>query len=82
MIRQVYSDPEMPSVEVFYYTDDSAFFYHYHGENPGEYKEAALKPGYYFWYCFPGCLPDSEPWECTGIPWGPYETEQEAIADA
>lgn len=31
--------------------------------------------GYYFWFCFPGCLPDSEPF-------GPYETEEEAIAAA
>tara|TARA_R110002020_G_scaffold417080_2_gene626259 strand:+ start:1675 stop:1917 length:243 start_codon:yes stop_codon:yes gene_type:complete len=73
MIRQVYSDPKreaekyaLPNVEVFYYTD-----YNYHVENP----EEALEPGYYFWDCFPGCLPDSEPW-------GPYETEQKAIEAA
>ena len=73
MIRQVYSDPKreaekyaLPNVEVFFYTD-----YNYHVENP----EEALEPGYYYWHCFPGCLPDSEPW-------GPYETEQEAIESA
>ena len=53
-------------MEVFFYTD-----YNYHVENP----EEALEPGYYYWHCFPGCLPDSEPW-------GPYETEQEAIESA
>jgi hypothetical protein len=31
--------------------------------------------GYYYWFCFPGCLPESEPS-------GPYASEQEAIAAA
>jgi hypothetical protein len=31
--------------------------------------------GYYYWYCFPGCLPDSEPI-------GPFDTEADALADA
>lgn len=30
---------------------------------------------WYWWACFPGCLPDSEPF-------GPFETEAEALADA
>ena len=33
------------------------------------------KRGWFYWFCLPGCLPDSEPF-------GPYETEQAAIADA
>lgn len=32
-------------------------------------------PGWYWWSCFPGCLPDSEPN-------GPFETDAEALADA
>ena len=36
----------------------------------------AFTPGYYWWACFPGCLPDS------ADQWGPFETEGEAIADA
>jgi hypothetical protein len=28
--------------------------------------------GFYFWYCFPGCMPEGEPW-------GPYDTETEAV---
>ena len=32
-------------------------------------------PGWYYWSCFPGCLPD-------GDPIGPFETEDEALADA
>lgn len=31
--------------------------------------------GWYYWYCFPGCLPDSEPT-------GPFKSEDEAIKDA
>lgn len=31
-------------------------------------------PGWYYWFCFPGCMPDSEPV-------GPYETEELAVAD-
>ena len=31
--------------------------------------------GYFWWSCFPGCLPD-------GDPVGPFETEAEALADA
>jgi len=30
--------------------------------------------GFYYWHVFPGCLPDSDPF-------GPFETEQEAIDD-
>lgn len=35
----------------------------------------ALEPGWYWWTCLPGCLPDSEPN-------GPFTTRAEAIADA
>jgi len=31
--------------------------------------------GWYWWVCFPGCLPDSEPM-------GPFASEAEALADA
>ncbi len=31
--------------------------------------------GWYWWTCFPGCLPD-------GDPVGPFKTEQEAFEDA
>lgn len=32
-------------------------------------------PGWYWWACFPGCMPDGD--AC-----GPFETEQAAIDDA
>lgn len=68
-MSQHYSDPSrendpyaLPDVEVFkVYKDDLDF--------------PELEKGWYWWACFSGCLPDSEPN-------GPFETEAEAIADA
>jgi hypothetical protein len=37
--------------------------------------EPADRVGWYWWSCFPGCLPD-------GDPVGPFETEEEAVQDA
>jgi hypothetical protein len=37
--------------------------------------KALYCPGFYWWSCFPGCLPDSDAF-------GPFETEAEALADA
>lgn len=34
-----------------------------------------LPEGWYYWFCFPGCLPDSEPF-------GPFKTHEAAEADA
>lgn len=34
-----------------------------------------LPAGYYWWACCPGCMPD-------GDPVGPFDTEEEAMADA
>lgn len=34
-------------------------------------EEEGITGGWYYWYCFPGCLPDSEPM-------GPYATAKEA----
>jgi len=34
-----------------------------------------MEPGFYFWWCFPGCLPESSPF-------GPFETESEAVEAA
>ena len=53
---------EYGSFEVFYADDCDV---------GGEF----LPAGFYWWACFPGCLPDGEP--C-----GPYGTEEEAVQDA
>lgn len=31
--------------------------------------------GWFYWFCFPGCLPDSDPI-------GPFDSEADALADA
>jgi hypothetical protein len=66
---QFYFDPEresdahaLPDGEVFYVD----------GPN---YEALQLEAGWYWWACFPGCLPDGEPS-------GPFDTMQEAIDDA
>lgn len=79
---QVYSDPDrendehaLPDVEVFYISEavdhdvvhpDSAFI-----DDDGDYTG----DGWYWWYCFPSCLPDSDPI-------GPFDTEEEATKEA
>ena len=80
---QFYSDPSkepdpysLPDAEVFqgkveYFIDadpDSA------GGERLCATEADCLAGFYYWFSFPGCLPDSDPF-------GPFETEQEAIDD-
>jgi hypothetical protein len=37
--------------------------------------ELGITGGWFYWYCFPGCLPDSDPI-------GPFDTEADALADA
>jgi hypothetical protein len=41
----------------------------------GDVAMAQRYSGWFYWYCFPGCLPDSEPI-------GPFDTEADALADA
>jgi hypothetical protein len=38
-------------------------------------KEEGIKGGWFWWSCFPGCLPDSSPI-------GPFDTYAEALKDA
>ncbi len=78
---QAYSDPgrdtdphALPDLEVFYMSNqeirdagsDSCWY-----DDDGE----PLDKGWYDWFCFPGCLPDSEPM-------GPFRSEETALADA
>ncbi len=75
-MAQYYSDPSreneehaLPDLEVFYLTRSEA------KEMARERGELGGFAGWYYWFCFPGCLPDSDPI-------GPFETEAEALADA
>jgi hypothetical protein len=61
------ADPHaLPSIEVFYVFPDEV-----DEEGNGGFEE----PGWYYWWCLPGCMPDSDPY-------GPFETEEEALEDA
>ena len=81
-MTQVYGVPSreddphsLPDCEVFYmskreirsYGKESCWW----NEGDREY----LSSGWYWWVCFPGCLPDSDPI-------GPFASEREAIEDA
>jgi hypothetical protein len=75
---RVYSNPErenhpytLPDVEVFYVTEEEAK--EYNNDNAGE--EVYAGEGWYWWSCFPGCLPDSDAF-------GPFDSEAEAIENA
>jgi hypothetical protein len=69
----VYSNPEraddatsLPDVEVFYaHAGDLV---------PGSTDEPPSEEGWYWWNCFPGCMPDSEPH-------GPFPKLKDAMAD-
>lgn len=75
-MTQAYSDPtrigdpySLPDVEIFPVPGP------YHAFVEGEREDATLEPGWYYWYCCPGCLPDSEPI-------GPFASEADVLADA
>jgi len=70
---RLYSDPSrevetyaLPDVEVFHAGAD---------ELQWEGQEGPSEVGWYFWSCFPWCLPDSDPI-------GPYATEEAAASAA
>jgi hypothetical protein len=69
------SDPHaLPNAETFYVTRKEALQNAREIER-GSIENGATEPGWYWWACFPGCMPDGEPN-------GPFETEEAAIADA
>lgn len=75
-MAQHYSDPSresdphaLPNIETFYWSPADA------REQAERASGDMTEPGWYYWYCLPGCLPDSDPI-------GPFDTEQEALDDA
>lgn len=53
------------NIEIFYRSaTDCRAVAHLNDEEPGE-------PGWYYWHCLPGCLPDSDAF-------GPFANESEA----
>lgn len=71
-MSQYYSDPSrehdkwsLPDLEVFYV-------------KAGQWDDSdgdPLAAGWYYWFCLPGCMPDSDPE-------GPFSTEDEALTYA
>lgn len=81
-MTQVYSDPAcandpraLPDIEVFYLSEQmigaDILASHAAGIDPS-WEQFAV--GWYWWYAFPGCLPD-------GDLHGPFPTEAQAIQD-
>ena len=83
-MSQAYSDPSreeetyaLPDIETFHHPND------YQLNEPGagtglagdDFGYDYYPSGWYWWSCFPGCLPD-------GDPVGPFNTEEEALANA
>ncbi len=74
-MAQFYSDPTRESDT--YALPDARVFHAAEGElwdaenDPAQCDEPSAA-GWYFDFCFPGCLPESDPF-------GPYATEQAAI---
>jgi hypothetical protein len=66
---QFYTDPDHAPVHAL---PNAQTFEVREGDDTGDLE---LEPGWYWWFCFPGCLSDGEPV-------GPFETERAAIADA
>ena len=87
---QAYSNPKrsddphsLPDVEVWHHTHakrermalNSGHKAELYGECITDGEGDCLGSGWYYWFCLPGCMPDSEPM-------GPFETEAEALEDA
>ena len=75
---QAYSDIKreseefsLPDVEVFYISNYAIE----RTRNSHLEVSTMTEAGWYWWTCFPGCMPDSDAF-------GPYATEAEALADA
>lgn len=65
------SDPHaLPDVEVFWYDPSHDTF-----NGCVALFEEQPEKGWYWWRCFPGCIPD-------GGPHGPFESEEEALEDS
>ena len=79
---QAYSNPAratdphaLPDVEIFHVDiitllDKKSGFFEMSKNWPANKVNELV--GYYYWYCLPGCLPDSEPE-------GPFETVERAL---
>jgi hypothetical protein len=72
-MTRAYSNPSragqpyaLPDVEVFWMDE---------GEAGTDGCGEEMPAGWYWWTCFPGCMPE-------GDPMGPFDTEEAALAEA
>jgi len=75
-MTQFYIEPKRE--DDAYALPDAEVFWIPTGGDEGDWEDEDGDPmpsGWYWWSCFPGCLPD-------GDPMGPFATEAEAIEDA
>lgn len=75
-----YTNPErehevnaLPNAEAFEWTEADAA--RHDPYCTGDESDWRNYPGWYWWPCFPGCLPDGEPI-------GPFDSQADAIASA
>ena len=64
-----YYDHNSVSFETIYLTDSEC------KEFNEQYEDDNYTAGFYWWFTLPGCMPDSDPY-------GPFESDTEAIVDA
>lgn len=74
---QAYSDPRresdpyaLPDIEIFHVAGTEA-----RANRKADPEGNCTRAGFYWWSCFPGCLPDSDPI-------GPFRSEAAALRDA
>ena len=79
-MSQFYFDPKreddsmsLPDAEAFYVSPMEATYNMQNLDHADEYT--ITEGGWYYWACFPGCLPDSSAY-------GPFVSEEEAIKEA
>ena len=63
------------SFEVFYHPDD------YDLNDSGSEEAGLYDPGWYYWWCEPGCLPDSEPIGPFPVYWAAQKEATEELED-
>jgi hypothetical protein len=81
---QAYSDPKretekhaLPDVEVFQaeYCEQCDGIDGHYDSCADDGPDFTVSWRWFWWTCFPGCIPDSDPF-------GPFDTQAEALADA
>ena len=73
LVNEIRADDSLRNLEVFkskYSETENKY-----GETELDLNSNETGPAWFYWFCLPGCMPDSEPF-------GPFETETDALEDA